>query len=107
MPVVTKEEAKNLDFYSLQVITGRDVFPSWFVTWFTGGLNYQIEHHLFPSLPRHHFHRVQPIVQNLCEKYQVKYHRTSFYTGTKEVLDRLNDISKLSQKLWDIGERAQ
>jgi hypothetical protein len=42
-----------------QIITGRDVTPTMFVAWFAGGLNYQIEHHLFPQLPRHNFHKAR------------------------------------------------
>ena len=60
MTVVSSAEAKGIDFYTLQIITGRDVTPTPFIAWFAGGLNYQIEHHLFPMLPRHNFHKVRP-----------------------------------------------
>jgi fatty acid desaturase len=52
MPIFTKDEFKDMDFYSLQAITGRDVRSNLFSDWFTGGLNYQIEHHMFPTIPR-------------------------------------------------------
>ena len=58
MTVMSMEESKAVDYYTRQIITGRDVTPTAFITWFAGGLNYQIEHHLFPMLPRHSFHKV-------------------------------------------------
>lgn len=58
-----------------------------------GGLNYQIEHHLFPNLPRHNFHLVEGRVKDLCTKYDVPYHITGFWNGTKEVLQRLRTVA--------------
>ncbi|KAI9295743.1 delta6 fatty acid desaturase [Neoconidiobolus thromboides FSU 785] len=95
MRILTKDEANELDFYQLQIETGRDVIPSYFMTWFTGGLNYQIEHHLFPTLPRHNFQFTQKRVQALCNKYDIKYHCTGFFEGTMEVMDRLDRVSKM------------
>ncbi|GBB90165.1 hypothetical protein RclHR1_17020002 [Rhizophagus clarus] len=104
MKVLTEEEAQEMDFFTKQVITGRNVIASnpklqFIVDWFCGGLNYQIEHHIFPTLPRHVFHKVQPIVQTLCEKYEIPYHRTTFIEGTKEVFNRLGQVSTASRKL--------
>ncbi|KXS11408.1 delta6-fatty acid desaturase [Gonapodya prolifera JEL478] len=99
MPIYSHDEAKEMDFFSLQVLTGRDVEPNLFNNWFTGGLNYQIEHHMFPTLPRHNFHHVQPAVAKLCKKYGVTYHTTGFVEGTFEVLKRLDDVSQAARKL--------
>lgn len=98
MPIFSQSEGKKHDFYTLQVLTGRDVNPTAFMTWFSGALNYQIEHHLFPQLPRHSFHKVQPLVEALCKKHNVKYHKTGFFGGTKEIFSRLAAIQKSSQK---------
>lgn len=43
------------------------------VSWFTGGLNYQIEHHLFPKISHIHYPELSKIVKNLCSKYGVNY----------------------------------
>ncbi|KAJ1498976.1 hypothetical protein HMI56_004653, partial [Coelomomyces lativittatus] len=45
MLVLSKQEEVSKDFFSMQVLTGRDIYPSWFMNWFCGGLNFQIEHH--------------------------------------------------------------
>ncbi|CAB4404102.1 unnamed protein product [Rhizophagus irregularis] len=94
----------NMWFIIGFVITGRNVIASnpelqFIVDWFCGGLNYQIEHHIFPTLPRHVFHKVQPIVQTLCEKYEIPYHKTTFMEGTKEVFNRLGQVSAACRKL--------
>ncbi|KAG8131113.1 putative Fatty acid desaturase 1 protein, partial [Naja naja] len=43
-----------------------NVDHSWFNDWFTGHLNFQIEHHLFPTMPRHNYYKVAPLVKSLC-----------------------------------------
>ncbi|KAI0244050.1 hypothetical protein L0F63_002977 [Massospora cicadina] len=89
MRVLTSEEASKMDFYTLQCETGRDVYPSYFMTWFCGGLNYQIEHHMFPTLPRHSFS-------------SMALHTIALdFTGTKEVLDRLDRVAKTIEKGFD------
>ncbi|CAH1763536.1 3418_t:CDS:2, partial [Entrophospora sp. SA101] len=98
MKIISEEEAQDMDFFVEQIVTGRDIVArnpkfQWCVDWFCGGLNYQIEHHLFPRIPRHHFHKVQPIIRNLCEKYSIPYHRTTFLEGTKEVFNCLSQVS--------------
>ncbi|KAJ3213070.1 hypothetical protein HDU67_003418 [Dinochytrium kinnereticum] len=99
MPVYSSKAASKINFYELQVLTGRNVVSSPFADWFTGGLNYQIEHHMFPSIPRHQFHRVQPLVESLCKKHGIAYHRTSFWVGISEVISRLSSISKTATKI--------
>jgi len=99
MKVYSKEEAKAVDFYQRQIVTGRDVTHSVLMTWMAGGLNYQIEHHMFPMIPRHHFHKIQPLVASLCKKHGVPYHMTNFWDGTMEVLQRLSNVGAASRKL--------
>ncbi|KAJ3067105.1 hypothetical protein HDU98_009688 [Podochytrium sp. JEL0797] len=99
MPVYTVEEAKKFDFYELQIRTGRDVISNTFSDWFTGGLNYQIEHHMFPTLPRHNFYMSQPIVEELCKKHGIHFHKTTLLGGTVEILNRLDTLSKAAGKI--------
>ncbi|KAI8806760.1 fatty acid desaturase-domain-containing protein [Cladochytrium replicatum] len=98
MPIFTVEESKDYGFYELQVVTGRDVKPTWFSDWFTGGLNYQIEHHMFPNIPRHNFHKVAPLVESLCRKHGVVYHRTGMLSGMSEVIGRLANVAQVARK---------
>ena len=50
-----------------------------------GGLNYQIEHHLFPTLPRHNLRKVQQAVKGLCEKHGLVYEQCGMLMGTWKV----------------------
>jgi len=52
--------------------------PSW-MDWFHGGLQYQIEHHLFPRLPRRNLRKVSPFVKELCKKHNLPYNCVSFW----------------------------
>jgi fatty acid desaturase/predicted heme/steroid binding protein len=93
MPIVSKDDSATMSFYQLSVITGRNVLPGPLVSWFTGGLNYQIEHHIFPSLPRHNFHLITERVGNLCRKHNIPYHQTTLWGGLTEVVARLARVS--------------
>ncbi|KAI7863656.1 delta-6 fatty acid desaturase [Spinellus fusiger] len=99
MPVITQEKAETMEFFEIQTITGRDVALGVFGDWFFGGLNYQIEHHIFPDMPRHSLKKVKPMVRALCKKYNILHHNTSAVKGTIEVLETLDMVQKLSLKL--------
>ena len=82
------------DFWKLQVSTTRNVTSTPFVDWFCGGLQYQVDHHLFPSLPRHNLGKVNKLVQLFCKENNVTYHEASMWDGTIEVLTHLDKVSE-------------
>lgn len=47
---------------------------SWLTTWFTGGLNHQIEHHLFPNVAHSHYSRLRPVVRAVAERQGLHCH---------------------------------
>merc|ERR1711937_977604 len=57
------------------------------------GLDYQVEHHLFPTMPRHHLAECNRRVRKFCKDYGVTYHETTMWQGTLEVLEHLQDIA--------------
>nr|WDP79932.1 delta 6 fatty acly desaturase [Ruditapes philippinarum] len=61
------------DWFRLQLDSTCNVAPSFFNDWFSGHLNYQIEHHLWPMMPRHNFSKIAPLVKSLCKKHNVEY----------------------------------
>ena len=81
------------DFWKLQVSTTRNVTSNWFVDFFCGGLQFQVEHHLFPMLPRHNLEKVNLLVQSFCKEYGVSYHEADMITGNIEVLNHLSKVS--------------
>ena len=52
--------------------------PAW-LDWLHGGLQFQIEHHLFPRMPRHHLRKASPHVQALCLELGLPYHMPTFF----------------------------
>jgi fatty acid desaturase len=81
------------DFWKLQVTTTRNITSNVFVDWFCGGLQYQVDHHLFPMLPRHNLGKAHALVASFCKEHGVTYHETDMYVGTIEVLSHLAKIS--------------
>ena len=62
-----------------RVSTTRNVTSTLFNDWFCGGLQYQVDHHLFPSLPRHNLHKVNALVKIFCKEHGVSYHEAGMY----------------------------
>jgi fatty acid desaturase len=57
-----------------------------------GGLNYQIEHHLFPSMPRPNLKKAQPLVRAHCAKHGISYTETSLTGSYRQVIRYLNRV---------------
>ena len=71
MPILGPEQAA--DPLLRQVLTSRNIYGGWFVDTALGGLNYQIEHHLFPSMPRANLRHARPVVRDFCAERGVPY----------------------------------
>src|SRR3712207_8995744 len=91
MPTLT--EADQLDFLRRQVLTSRNVAGSRLVDFALGGLNYQIEHHLFPSMPRPNLRRAQALVRDFCRQHDVSYCETGLLRSWREVLGHLDTVA--------------
>src|SRR6478609_11495579 len=90
MPIIGANE--NLDFLRRQVLTSRNVKGGWFTDLLLGGLNYQIEHHLFPNMPRASLRRAQHLVRAHCETLGIPYTETSLIGSYRLVLRHLHAI---------------
>jgi fatty acid desaturase len=55
-----------------------------------GGLNYQIEHHLFPSMPRPTLRLAQPLIRRFCEEHGVAYTETGLIDSYRQALGHLD-----------------
>ncbi len=76
-----------------QVLTSRNVHGHWWTNFWYGGLNYQIEHHLFPTMPRNNFSRAQTLVRALCEEEGIPYRATGIVTAYREMFVHLHRAS--------------
>lgn len=90
MPIIAPDA--RLDFFSKQVRTSRNVSGGWWATWFMGGLNYQVEHHLFPNMSRFHLSRARVIVMDYCRANDVPYTETTLVRSYAIVIDYLNRV---------------
>lgn len=89
--LITEHNSK-IDFLSRQVLTARNVRASVFIDQWYGGLNYQIEHHLFPTMPRSSLAEGQRLIRTYCEKHGVSYHETSVAQSYREILAYLHAV---------------
>ncbi|XP_069108209.1 acyl-CoA 6-desaturase-like [Argopecten irradians] len=94
---MTIDNDQALHWVKLQINATCNVQKSAFNDWFTGHLNFQIEHHLFPSMPRHNLYKVAPLVKALCKKHDIKYEVKPLSTAFGDVVRCL----KKSGDLWE------
>jgi fatty acid desaturase len=85
MPVFNGDAPR--DFLRRQVLTSRNVTGGRVLAVVLGNLNYQIEHHLFPSMPSHRLRRCRPIVKRFCDTHNVAYCETTL-TGSYHLVLR-------------------
>ena len=90
MPLVPRDA--KLDFLRRQVLMSRNVRGTRFLDTALGGLNYQIEHHLFPSMPRPHLRRAAPIIAAYCRERGITYTQTGLFESYGIVLRYINRV---------------
>ncbi len=91
MPVLDADSP--LDFLRRQVITARNVHAHPLTDFWYGGLNYQIEHHLFPSMPRNQLKKAQVIIKAFCLTHAIPYYETNWVQSYVEILQALHRVS--------------
>jgi len=90
MPVLTAED--ELDFLRRQVLTSRNVRGGRVVNTALGGLNYQIEHHLFPGMPTPNLRKAQPLVREHCESLGVAYVECGLLASWGQAMRHLHEV---------------
>lgn len=97
----------KVDFLRRQVLTGRNVTGGWFMNHFMGGLNFQVEHHLFPSMPRPHLRKANEIVKEYCAARDIEYTENNYFVAQGIVLEYLNRVGLVAgSKSWSCPEAA-
>jgi fatty acid desaturase len=95
MPVY--RSSTELDWLHRQVLTARNIRPGRWTDFLFGGLNYQIEHHLFPSMARANLRRARPIVREYCETNGIPYCEVSMLASYREVARYLGEVSEAAR----------
>lgn len=90
------DDDKERPWLALQLHATCDIEKSLFNDWFTGHLNFQIEHHLFPTMPRHNLYKIQPFARALCAKHGIPYQVKSLSGAFRDIIGSL----KHSGEIW-------
>lgn len=69
---------------------------NWVINWYVGGLNYQVEHHLFPRISHIHYPAISQIVKKTCEQYNLPYN--TIPTMSKSIASHFRMMKKLGEK---------
>ncbi len=105
MPIVPP--TARIDFLRRQVLTSRNVRGSILVDFLMGGLDYQIEHHLFPSMPRPNLKRLRPLVRAYCAEHDVPYAEVGLFESYGIVVDYLNHVGLRARGPFECPMAAQ
>ncbi len=88
----------RMDFLHEQVLTARNVRSNAFTDFWYGGLNFQIEHHLFPTMPRNNLSKAQAIIREFCAEKGISYHETGMWRSYGEILSYLHQVSSVLRR---------
>jgi fatty acid desaturase len=102
MPTLT--DADQLDFLRTQVLTSRNVRGSRLVDFLLGGLNYQIEHHLFPNMPRPNLRHAQPRVRAFCQEHDLPYSEATMFGSYAEAIRHLRSVGAPLRPAPTVGD---
>ncbi len=96
MPIVKPGE--KIEFVREQATTSRNVRVPALAGFVFGGLNYQIEHHVFPHMPRNNLRKVQPIIREYCKQQNIPYHEAGVIKSYWEIFSYMKYIGSYARK---------
>lgn len=85
-------DGEKVDYLRRQVLTSRNIRGGPVTDFALGGLNYQIEHHLFPSMPRPNLRHARTLVRECCARHGIRYCETDLLSSYAQVLRHLNAV---------------
>jgi fatty acid desaturase len=87
--------AKNvkISFLEHQIMTSRNIYGHWLTDFVFMGLNYQIEHHLFPNCPRNKLKEITPHVLEICRKMNLEYTQVTVIESNRIILATLSQVA--------------
>ena len=80
-----------------QITLTRNIYPSFLVSYFLGGLEHQVEHHLFPNMARYKYAEARKIVEAFCVEKNIPYHQTTWLESLKQIHESLKDDARAWQ----------
>jgi fatty acid desaturase len=91
MPVIDGDV--DMGFAERQVTTARNISGGWLTDLLLGGLNYQIEHHLFPTMPRPNLPHAQAMVREFCLASGLGYCEATALASYREIARYVNAVA--------------
>ena len=88
------EQGTDISFLERQITSSRNITPNWVTDFVYLGLNYQIEHHLFPSCPRNKLKCITPYVSDICRQTGLTYTQAGILESNRIIIAALNEIAK-------------
>jgi len=85
--------SRETEWYLMQLRTTMNVATHPLLDWLHIGLQFQIEHHLFPRLPRHNLRKARELVLAICKKHGIHYHEPGFFEGNLEMWKALKEAA--------------
>jgi fatty acid desaturase len=96
MPIFAKDD--KVSYLEQQTASSRNIKSSPLIDYVFSGLNFQIEHHLFPQIPRYHMYKTQAIVKAYCQKHGLQYHEPGLGTTFREMFSYLHGVGEPLRK---------
>jgi fatty acid desaturase len=94
MPTYSDADASRLSFLELQVLTSRNVTGGPLVDFMYGGLNYQVEHHLFPTMPRTNLGKCHELVTAFCREIELPFSEEGVVGSCRILFETLDEIGR-------------
>lgn len=92
---VVKSKYQIHDYMLHQIITTRNIdLHSWFLNYICGGMQYQIEHHIFPRIPLYKLSTVKSLVKDYCSEHGIEYREEGFMDIMKRNYDNIESYAK-------------
>ena len=92
LPII--EEGHGLDYLHLQVGLTRNLPGGWLADWWYAGLNYQVEHHLFPGMSTSRFVTARPLIRDFCAAHGLQVLETTVLATYREILVHLKRVAR-------------
>jgi linoleoyl-CoA desaturase len=96
-PLPDKDGTMENNWAVHQLLTTSDFAPkNKLLSWLIGGLNYQVEHHLFPNISHVHYPKIASIVKEMAQKYGLPYHiQPGFFAAIREHAKMLKKLGRV------------
>ncbi|CAH1774251.1 unnamed protein product [Owenia fusiformis] len=88
-----KDICQETEWYRMQIESNINIVTPWWMDWFHGGLNFHIEHHLYPMMPRHNYRSASKHIQEVCKRLNIVYDEEGWFEAVANTLKSMKKMS--------------